>query len=121
MCSTRARSEGANVRALRALNAVAGKREGRGVKVNLAPRAGNFAFARDDSLELDIAGLLSTLEDSEATIPVGEGAGHTRDAESVRKSKRVKLLYDSHENQQQSEGVDAFNDGKPESVRKRST
>ena len=68
----RARSNGANVRALRALNAVAEKREGRGVKVNLAPRTGNFAFVRDDSLELDIAGLLSTLEKSEAAIPVGE-------------------------------------------------
>ena len=54
------RSDGTNIHALRALDAIAGKRDGRGVKVNLAPRAGNFSFAREDSLELDIAGLLST-------------------------------------------------------------
>ena len=101
-------------RVLRALDAIAGKREGHGVKVNLAPHAGNFSFARDDSLDLDIAGLLSTLVESEAAIPVGEGAGHTsksestRDPESVRESKRAKLLLNSHENEQRSECVDAL-------------
>ena len=109
-----ARSDGANVRALRALDAIVGKREGRGAKVNLAPRAGKITFARDDSLKLDIAGLLSTLEASEAAIPVDEGVEHTstseitKDAESMRENKRAKLSHNVRENQQQSENADAL-------------
>ena len=72
-----ARSDGANVQALRNLVAIAGKREGRCVKVNLAPRAGKFSFARDDSLEINLVGLLGTLEASKAMIPIGERAEHT--------------------------------------------
>ena len=42
-----ARSDGSNVHALRALEAIVGKREGRRAKVNLAPRAGKITFARE--------------------------------------------------------------------------
>ena len=109
-----ARSNGANVRALRALDAIVGKREGRGVNVSLAPRSGKCSFARDDSLKLDIAGLLSTLEASEVAIPVDEGVEHTstseitKDAESVRENKRAKLSHNVRGNQQRSENADAL-------------
>ena len=108
------RSDGVNVLALGALDVTAGKRERRGVKVNLAPRAGKFSFGRDDGLELDIAGLLCTLEASEAAIPVDKGAEHasksesTRDAERVRENKREELLHDACENQQRIENADAL-------------
>ena len=96
-----ARSDGVNVRALCALDAIVGKREGRGAKVKLGPRAGKITFTRDDSLEINLAGLLSTLEASEAAIPVAEEAEHTskseisRDAESVCENKRAKLLHEA--------------------------
>ena len=102
-----ARSDGTNVRALRAFDAIAGKREGRGVTVNLAFRAGNFAFAREDSLDINLAVFLDTLEASKAMIPVGEIAEHTSKSEStrytegVRQNELAKLVPDSSENQQQ--------------------
>ena len=51
------RSDGDNVRTLRAIDAIVGKREGRGAKVNLAPRAGKITFARNDGLEVNLVGL----------------------------------------------------------------
>ena len=108
------RSDNANVLALRALDVAAGKRERCGVKIKLASHAGKFSFARDDSLELDIAGLLCTLEASKVDMPVVEGVEQTSKSEtvsgvkSVREIKQAKLLRDSRENQRRGEVADAL-------------
>ena len=61
----------------------AGKHAEHGVEVNLAPRANKVSSARDDNLVIGLAGLLSTLEESEVAKTDSEDEKHISEGETT--------------------------------------
>ena len=81
------------MRALRNSTAAAGKREWRGAKIKLAPRANDVLLARAGNVEIDFPYLMHSLGMNDDASPVGASAeklgGRESDSEKTRKMRNL--------------------------------
>ena len=95
------------MRALRNSTAAAGKREWRGRKIKLAPRANDVLLARAGNVEIDLPYLMHSLEMSDDASPVGASAEKLGRRESDSEKENEMRNLNAREHQPSGADVEA--------------